>query len=75
MCSCVLYVRYTVAVGTDSGRITLYSWHPNEDVSRSGGWNLLHVVDQSYPVYTKENFSHFVILRSPLCRIQVILLL
>ena len=50
MCSCVLYVRYTVAVGTDSGRITLYSWHPNEDGSRSGGWNLLHAVDQSYPV-------------------------
>lgn len=39
--------RYTVAVGTESGRIALYSWHLNKDGSRSGGWNLLHAFDQS----------------------------
>ncbi|XP_073239641.1 elongator complex protein 2-like [Porites lutea] len=39
--------RYTVAVGTESGRIALYSWYLNEDGRRSGGWNLLHAFDQS----------------------------
>ena len=60
----ILYARYIVAVGTESGRIALYSWYLNEDGSRSGGWNLLHAFDQSYPlhVYIVENSSNFAIL-------------
>lgn len=37
--------RYLTSVGTESGRIVLYSWGP-----RAGeGWNLLLALDQSYP--------------------------
>ena len=60
----ILCARYTVAVGTESGRIALYSWYLNDDGSQSGGWNLVHAFDQSYPlhVYIVENSSDFAIL-------------
>jgi len=43
-------LRYLVAVGTESGRIALYSWamRPMAD------WNMLLTLDQSYPtIYLK----------------------
>lgn len=48
--SCAFAFRYLVAVGTESGRIALYSWamRPMAD------WNILVTLDQSYPaIYLK----------------------
>lgn len=45
-----LYFRHVLAVGTESGRILLYSWRPT-DANQSETdpqWLLLHSVDQAY---------------------------
>jgi len=40
--------KYLVAVGTESGRIFLYSWGSSgRDASPGGDWSLLHALDQS----------------------------
>nr|XP_058967609.1 elongator complex protein 2-like [Pocillopora verrucosa]XP_058967610.1 elongator complex protein 2-like [Pocillopora verrucosa] len=39
--------RYTIAVGSESGRIFLYSWSLNGASRASGQWSLLHTFDQS----------------------------
>lgn len=49
--------RYIIAVGSESGRITLYSWGLS---CADGGWNLLLGLDQSYPFIHMMKFAcHF----------------
>lgn len=40
-------IRYTIAVGTESGRIFLYSWSLNGASCPGDQWSLLHALDQS----------------------------
>lgn len=57
------FLRYTLAIGSESGRISLYSWCGNENLMTGDQWILLQALEQSYPClwsFCCVNFRTFI---------------